>query len=311
MNDNRQSGCYRNLEKQLNSIMKNCNEGSIKTRYRYLEASKRFCEFLSVEYKLQKFENVKSKHLISYVEALKEQGLAPASIKTDIAGIRFFHRRSGSNNILIDNSKLNLQPREYGKINRAWLPSELSSAVTYAKSVGRMDVAFATRFAYYFSTRLEEVCNLRVNDLKRCMVEKELKIKGKGGKVRYVPMTTPEQRALVQDALACAKENRLSHTDRLIVDNRKGGVQAEKKSLQNFISNHQDKFIQSDRQHYLAGKKIRADKLTFHGLRAAYAQNYYNEIKIQNKELPDREAKLKVSVALGHNREEVTKIYLD
>ena len=209
MNENRNNGCYKNLEAQINSIMKNTNEGSIKTRYRYLEAEKRCMEYTAEKWGLKKVQNFSSKHLVSYVSFMKEKGLSPAMIKTEIAGIRWFHRHSGSKNILIDNSKLDLQQREYGKVNRAWLPQEVKSAVAIGKYYGRMDFAFCVQFSYLYSTRISESCNLRINELEKCLTTSELKITGKGGRTRYVQMTTAEQKALIQEALNYAKEHNL------------------------------------------------------------------------------------------------------
>lgn len=310
MKEIQQSGCYKNLENQVNGIMKNCNEGSIRTRYRYLEATRRCCVYLSEEYKLQKFNNLSSKHLISYVEHMKEQGLSAATIKTEIAGIRYFHRHSNSKNILVDNSKLDLTPREFGKINRAWLPQEVESAIEVGKFFGRMDFVFGVRFSYLYSLRLSEICTLRINSLQNCLDTGELMVKGKGGRVRYVPMITPEQKNLLLEALQYAKENNLHKTDYLITDNRKGGVEAERKSLENFLYNHKDKFIQADRQKYLVGNKIRSETLTLHGLRASYSQTYYDYLKKEREDLSEKEIKLKVSEALGHGRLEVTRCYL-
>ena len=87
-------------------------------------------------------------------------------------------------------------------------------------------------------------------------------------------------------------------------------MEAERKSLENFLYNHKDKFIQADRQKYVAGNKLRAETLTMHGLRASYSQNYYNYLKSENKDLSEKEIKLKVSEALGHGRLEVTRCYL-
>ena len=308
-NDNK-SGSYKNLENQLNSILKNTNENSIRTRYRYLDSCKRFCEYLNDTYSLQKFKNCSSKHLISYVAHMKEQGLSPSTIKTEVAGIRWYHSRSGSKNILVDNSKLDLTPREYGKQNRAWLPEEIAGAIECAKFYGRMDFAFAVKFSYLFSTRLSEICTLRINAIQNCFESGELKIKGKGGRVRYVPVTTNEQKALLLEALEYSKENNLHKTDYLITDNRKGGVEAERKRLENFLYNHKDKFIVSDRQKYLVGNKLRTETLTMHGLRATYAQNYYNYLKNERKDLSDNEIKYRTSEVLGHSRLEITRCYL-
>jgi len=305
MNENRNNGCYKNLEAQINSIMKNTNEGSIKTRYRYLEAEKRCMEYTAEKWGLKKVQNFSSKHLVSYVSFMKEKGLSPAMIKTEIAGIRWFHRHSGSKNILIDNSKLDLQQREYGKVNRAWLPQEVKSAVAIGKYYGRMDFAFCVQFSYLYSTRISESCNLRINELEKCLTTSELKITGKGGRTRYVQMTTAEQKALIQEALNYAKEHNLSKTDRLFVDNRKGGVQRSIKSIENFLSNHKDKFIESDRQKYIVGNRVLSETLTMHGLRSSYSQNLYKELKENNPRLSDKEIRLRISEALGHGRLDV------
>lgn len=310
MNDKKENGCYKNLENQLNSILKNTNENSIRTRYRYLDSCKRFSLYLSDTYSLQKFKNCSSKHLVSYVEYMKEQGLSPATIKTEIAGIRWYHARSGSKNILLPNSELNLTSREYGKVNRAWLPEEVQGAIDCAKFYGRMDFVYCVKFSVLFSTRLSEICTLRINALQNCLESGELKIKGKGGRIRYVPMNTPEQKALIIEALEYARENNLHKTDYLITDNRKGGVEEERKSLENFLYNHKEKFIVSDRKNYLVGNKLRSDTLNLHGLRALYSQNYYNYLKNERKDLSDKEVKLRVSEALGHSRYEVTRCYL-
>ena len=295
MNDIRNTGSYKNLENQLTSILKNTNENSYKTKYRYYEASKRLAEYLvdsSISNNkccIQSFKNLRSSHLIEYTNYMRdEKKLSPAMIKTEIAGIRWFHKHSGSKNVLIDNSQLNLVPREYGKTNRAWLPQEIQGAIETGKYYGRMDFVFAVKFSLNFSLRLEEICNLRVNELQKCLTYNELKITGKGGRTRYVPMTTIEQKSLVKEALSYAKENHLSKTDRLIVDNVKGGVLQKKKSLENFLHSKKHMFIQSDRQKYIVGNKIRSETLTMHGLRATYAQNYYKEIKENNPDISDR-----------------------
>ena len=64
-------GIYKNLVSQIDSILKHSNERSIKSRYRYYEATKRFCRFLADNYRLQKFKNVEDRHFRAYAEYLK------------------------------------------------------------------------------------------------------------------------------------------------------------------------------------------------------------------------------------------------
>lgn len=301
---------YINLKNQVDSILKDCNEKSYKTRYRYYEATCQYIRFAGDKFHLQKFANTSSKHIIAYTEYMKEQGLSPSTIKCNLCGVRFFYKHSGGKNILIDNSKLDLQPREYGKINRAWLPVEVEKAITVARSMGRLDIEQALRFGAYWGCRCNEMCTIRVSDLLYCAEYKELKITGKGGKTRYVQMTNPAQKHTINEALKYAKEHNLSKTDRLIVDNTKGGVQRGRRSIQNWISNNYHKFIESERQAYIAGDKVRLDKLNCHGLRATFSQSLYGELKEVNPTITDKEAKYRVSQSLGHNRISVTSCYL-
>ena len=88
-------GAYKNLVAQIDSILAHSNERSIKSRYRYYEAAKRFCRFLADNYRLQKFKNVEERHFRAYAEYLKENNAA-TTIQTDLSGIRYFHEKSGS-----------------------------------------------------------------------------------------------------------------------------------------------------------------------------------------------------------------------
>ena len=81
-------GAYKNLVAQIDSILAHSNERSIKSRYRYYEAAKRFCRFLADNYRLQKFKNVKERHFRTYAEHLKENNAA-TTIQTDLSGIRY------------------------------------------------------------------------------------------------------------------------------------------------------------------------------------------------------------------------------
>ena len=84
---------------QVESIYKHSNELSFKIRARYFEATKRFCKFLADNYRLQNFKNVEDRHFKAYAEHLKENNAA-ATIQSDLSGIRYFHRKSGSKNKL-------------------------------------------------------------------------------------------------------------------------------------------------------------------------------------------------------------------
>ena len=158
------TGLYKNLLSQVGAIYKHSNELSFKTRARYFEATKRFCKFLADNFRLQNFKNVDDRHFKVYVEHLKENNAA-ATIQSDLSGIRYFHRKSGSKNRLSPNSKLALPKRATGKEDHSFLKTEIDSMRQLATEQGRQDVVIAIDFAGEFGLRLEEICTLRVEYL--------------------------------------------------------------------------------------------------------------------------------------------------
>ena len=298
-------GLYKNLLAQVDAIYKHSNELSFKTRARYLEATKRFCKYLADNFRLQNFKNVEDRHFKAYVEHLKENNAA-ATIQSDLSGIRYFHRKSGSKNRLSQNEKLNLSKRATGKEDHSFLKTEIDSMRKLAVTQGRQDVVIAIDFAGEFGLRLEEICTLRVEYLMSAFKTSQLVIKGKGGQTRAIDLNT-EQREIIQKYLNYARCSGRYPKDYLISSSEKNGVKREKRSLQNWMSYNRKYFIVENRADLSEdGKKKRTETISWHGLRHTYAQRTYeNELK----ERPRRARKI-VSENLGHHRTEVTRIYL-
>lgn len=205
-------GLYKNLCEQVASIYKHCNELSYGTRKRYYEATKRFCAFLADNFRLEKFKNVEDRHFRAYVEHLIESGTAPATIQSDLSGIRFFHRKSGSKNKLSENERLNLPKRAVGTENRAWLPEEKEKARAIAEEMGRTDVVIAIDFIDAFGLRIEEMCRTKLEYLMSALKNGQLVVpKGKGGQKRNITLN-PEQRALRRNRHRFVPASHTRHT---------------------------------------------------------------------------------------------------
>ena len=299
------SGVYKNLLAQVDAIYKHSNELSFKTRARYFEATKRFCKFLADNFRLQNFKNVKDRHFKAYVEHLKENNAA-ATIQSDLSGIRYFHRKSGSKNRLSPNSKLALPKRATGVKDHSFIAKEIADMRQLATKQGRQDVVIAIDFTEKFGLRLEEVCTLRVEYLISALKTGQLVIKGKGGQTRAIDLNE-NQCGIITKYLDYARCSGRYPRDYLISGSEKGGVQREKRSLQNWMSYNRNRFMLENRADISEdGKKRRTETISWHGLRHTYAQRTYeNELK----ERPRRARKI-VSENLGHHRTEVTRIYL-
>lgn len=298
-------GVYKNLLAQVESIYKHSNELSFKTRARYFEATKRFCKFLADNFRLQNFKNVEDRHFRAYVEYLKENNAA-ATIQSDLSGVRYFHRKSGSKNRLSKNDKLSLPKRATGKKDHSFLKTEIDSMRRLAVTQGRQDVVITIDFACEFGLRLEEICTLRFEYLMSALKTGQLVIKGKGGQTRAIDLNT-EQRKIIQKYLDYARCSGSYPKDYLISSSEKNGVKREKRSLQNWMSYNRKNFIVENREDLNEdGKKRRTETISWHGLRHTYAQRTYAEALVER---PKRARKI-VSENLGHHRTEVTRIYL-
>ena len=76
--------------------------------------------------------------------------------------------------------------------------------------------------------------------------------------------------------------------------------------MQNWLIRMKKQILESGRAEFTEpGKKPRRDTISFHGLRHTFAQNYLTDLKFMNP----KDARLKVSQALGHERMEITRVY--
>ena len=173
--------------------------------------------------------------------------------------------------------------------------------------MGRMDVHIAIGIGYTFGLRIEEICRVRAEDVEKALANDGLRVKGKGGQVRYVPVETEVQKKFLQYLHRYARQNRLHPGDYIISRNEKGGVERQINSLENWMYANRDKFTAKNRQDDIRdGKKPRSATLTWHGLRYKRAQEQYAKYEAEGRKDPKR----MTSEILGHHRSDVTNTYL-
>jgi len=301
------SGPIKNLQNEVNAFFDRINEGGEASRDRNRESCLRFADYLGTNTNLQKMENVEARHLYGYVNYMKKKGLAPSTIMTDLSGIRFYYERNGSKNDLPTNDKLNLGKRETGKYDRAWLPSEIDRCYALANFKGKIDIVIAMDFMLHFGLRIDEATSLKVSYLKRALNYGELMVTGKGGKQRVITFDEGgKHRAIIEKWLSFAEAGGKYPTDYLICDKKHRSVEKKKKSMQNWLIRMKRQIVEPDRAEITEpGKKPRRDTISFHGLRHTFAQNYLTELSY----MKSKDAMLKVSQALGHERVGITRVY--
>jgi len=185
-----QVGFYETLVSQLDRVARHNRQGSYHTKRRYCEAEKRFCAYLADEYHLQKLSNVSGKHLVSYVIHMQDTGKSASTIKTDLAAIRFFHDKMDSKYRLPTNHELGiiLERRRFGQDDRTWSAEEFNHMLGRALAENRYDYILALYLARYAGLRIHECFRIDTAITEEALRENAIAIKGKGGKIRTVPI---------------------------------------------------------------------------------------------------------------------------
>jgi integrase len=291
-------GAYRNIMSQINKLSRHNRQGSFKTRDRYYQAVERFARHLADKYNLQKFANIRGKHLASYVKDLQREGKSASTIKNELSAIRFYHEKiDNAKYILPDNKELKekfnivLDRRSFGGVDRTWSNFEFREMVNHATRLERHDVAAVLQLARFQGLRIHEAIRLDHAAAAAAIRSDTLIVKGKGGLVRSIPLRKETKEVLFRSIQGVVRGQKL-----FVQEGKKAHEVI--KSVQDFILNHRDKFQEHDRE----------SDLTFHGLRHSFAREEYDKRILEG--FSEKEARQEVAKLLGHGRDDITRIYL-
>jgi site-specific recombinase XerC len=237
--------------------------------------------------------SLKPKHVEALVQRWQNENLASGTIKNRMAHLRWWAEKvDRSSAIPADNLKLGIEQRVYvTNVNKAQILDPRLERVEDPR------VRLSLELQQAFGMRREESIKFSPAYADR---GDHLSLKGswtKGGKPRDIPIRMPEQRELVDRV-------------RLLVGN---GSLIPPEAL----------YIQQ--RHKYDGEVKRAGMSAMHGLRHGYAQSRYQELTgrlppaaggpgVRELNPTDREiddqVRLLISQELGHERIEITAIYL-
>ena len=288
-------GIYNSLVAQLDKLARHNRQGSFRTKERYYEATKRFCAFLAEEYHLHKLSDVSGKHLVSYILYMQEHDKSASTVKTDLAAIRFFHdKMENARYRLPDNHELGveLERRQFGGTDRTWSTAEFNRMLAIALTAGREDYILAFYLGRLAGLRIHECFRIDTAIAERALRENAITVKGKGGKIRTVPIEDERISMMLRKRLAVTRRGH-----KLLVPD---GVRTDVAitELQQFLAEHRGEAKDPD--------NVRP--MTFHGLRHTYAVEKYKQFIAAG--MTELDAHYEVSRLLGHERPDVTDIYL-
>lgn len=238
--------------------------------------------------------SLKRKHVVALIRHWEERGLSPRSQANRMSFIRWWATKVGRAHLL---DSTNAAFGLYGTAHKALQSKAWTITPDQLQLVGDPYIQLSIRMQQAFGLRREEA--MKFNPSYADHID-YISLKGswaKGGRPRSVPLTTPDQRPLL-DAL------RAFVADKSLIPSEKSYIQ------------QLHKYEQSASQ---------AKLKNLHGLRHAYAQRRYlmltgwpcpfqngktkKQMTSAERDL-DQSARLQVSQELGHGRIEITSVYL-
>lgn len=184
-----------------------------------------------------------------------------------------------------------LERRRFGQVDRTWSSREFNLFLTCCMKDNREDYAAIACLTWYAGLRIHECFRIDTAIATQALRANTITVKGKGGKIRTVP---------INDSICIELKKFLTATPRghkLFVPD---GVQTHHAiaQLQQYIY----------RVRPQVQDKGSTRPMTHHGLRHSYAARTYQEL-IDSGMSPFN-ASLRVSRLLGHERPDVTNVYL-
>jgi site-specific recombinase XerC len=243
---------------------------------------------------LKDVHDLKGRHINALLARWRSDGLSPGTLKNRMAALRWLAEKIGRPSIISGSNRHYAIPdRQYATNEQKAQELELEKLA----KVGDAHVRLSLELGRAFGLRREESMKIRPDFADR---GGRLVLKAswtKGGKARDIPIRTDAQRAVLDRA------HQLAGKGSLIPPSR-----SYKQQLKIY-----------ERHTAAAGLS------KMHGLRHAYAQERYKELT--GREAPtaggptsnalsrqqkaiDREARLTISRELGHEREQITTVYL-
>lgn len=283
------------IGKELGSLCARNKDGSFSTQANRASILNQAAKTLQkAGFKNLAASSLKPKHVDTLLKSWKADNLSPGTMKNRMSAVRWWAEKVG---------KVNCVPRtnDLAGIGRRTFVGVETKAQTLTSDqldkVGHDHLKVSLELQQAFGLRREECLKFRPE---MAIKDGQISLKGswcKGGRERDIPVLNDYQRDVLDRASKLAGEGSMIPPD---------------KSYKEWLSTYEK-------------ATNRADLNNLHGLRHGYAQDRFaalagfksplaggpsrSELTLEQK-IRDFEARMVVSNELGHNREEVTAVYL-
>lgn len=285
----------RDLNYQLKQLGKNNRDGSYATQsMRAFLLSQMANQLHELGFRCMSVRSLKQKHVQALVDHWQSQDLSTGTIKNRMSALRWWAYKVNKHSVIASNND------HYGIARRQYVSNESKATDVNEGDLQRIRdpyIRLSLRLQREFGLRREEAIKFIVSYADRA---DHLLLKPswtKGGKTRRIPIRTLEQRQLLDEIAAQAGQGSL--------------IPAEKSYIQQL--------------RIYVRQAMNAHLSHMHGLRHQYAQRRFFEMTgfacpvaggparqalTPAQRQVDHEARRVISQELGHEREQITTIYL-
>ncbi len=235
------------LQHSIKITLKQNNSGSFATQATRKHALMRFAkDLVTLGYGLRDIRGLKQKHIIAVIQFWQQNNLANSTLKNRTAALRYLCEKTNKTNIVPKNDDLKIGKRQYKPLtNKALFNPDFTK-------ISNPYIRVTLELQRAFGLRREEALKIKPHLADNKTILELLPSWCKGGRGRFVPIHTEEQRYWLEQA-------------KLIADKFGNSLIPPDK---NYI-----------RHLYIYEKQMhRAGIKNPHGLRHAYAQQRYKEL---------------------------------
>ena len=285
----------RNLNFELKKMCQRNRDGSFATQVARERALTLIGnQLVELGYLHLNLQSLKPKHVADLLDRWQKEGLASGTIKNRMAHLRWWTEKIDKPSIIARDNDT------YGISDRVFVTNVSKGRVLQLEELEKVtdpNTALSLRLQAAFGLRREESIKIVVDYADR---GDTLVLKAswcKGGRPREVPILTADQRAVLDDVHAhCGKGSLIPCEMRFIDQLERFKYQCGKAGIDR-VHGHRHAYAQA-RYFDLAGWPCPACG----GLRS-------DELTLEQKVI-DRAVRLKISEELGHQREQITAVYL-
>jgi site-specific recombinase XerD len=284
-----------NLNKELYELCQRNRDGSFSTQYnRQKILTKAAKELEELGFYNLSTRGLKPKHVDALVSYWKEQKLSAGTIKNRMSHLRWWASKVNKQSVISrDNDRYGIDHRKY-VTNKT---KALEITPDQLKKIVNERLKCSVELQKAFGLRREESLKFQPS---YAIKENSIVLKPswtKGGRAREIPIRNQYQREVLQRASDLAGSGSMIPKDR---------------SFRSWLNTYTTAIA-------------KADLAKLHGLRHSYAQERFRELAgfespacggptsrqlTEDQKKKDRSARLMISKELGHEREQITAVYL-